>query len=412
MSYLIRSLTPLLILFLASCGGNDNKGIIVVFPQVEGPVQITEGSREHFFASYYGINSFDATERYVTVLETDIKNKLPDENDPATLGLVDLKTNTFIPLTETRAWNFQQGCMAHWLGTSPDSLIIYNDFRDNTYVSVIMNVHTRKEIKTLPYPVSAVSHDGKKALSINFSRLRLTRPDYGYGGRGQDPRENNPLPYDDGLFIIDIEAGVSKLLVSFQDVKELIPPISEGSIAWFNHTLFSREGSKIFWLSRQMDNKTRVTTSLTVNTDGTNLKRCFPDNWGGSHYDWLNDDELMITANWEGKQYAHVLFTVGEQDYKRLGNGILDNDGHGTFSPDRKWMITDTYPGGGMREQKIYLMDMKTEAVLPLGRYVQPPEFTNHWRCDIHCRWSPGGNMVGFNSTHTGSRQAYIFRFK
>ena len=412
MSYLIRSLTPLLILFLASCGGNDNKGIIVVFPQVEGPVQITEGSREHFFASYYGINSFDATERYVTVLETDIKNKLPDENDPATLGLVDLKTNTFIPLTETRAWNFQQGCMAHWLGTSPDSLIIYNDFRDNTYVSVIMNVHTRKEIRTLPYPVSAVSADGKKALSINFARLRLTRPDYGYGGRGQDPRENTPLPYDDGLFIIDIETGVSKLLVSFQDVKELIPPISEGSIAWFNHTLFSREGSKIFWLSRQMDNKTRVTTSLTVNSDGKNLRRCFPDNWGGSHYDWLNDDELMITANWEGKQYAHVLFTVGEQDYKRLGNGILDYDGHGTFSPDRKWMITDTYPGGGMREQKIYLTDMKTEAVLPLGRYVQPPEFNGHWRCDIHCRWSPGGKMVGFNSTHTGSRQAYIFRFK
>ncbi len=120
----------------------------------------------------------------------------------------------------------------------------------------------------------------------------------------------------------------------------------------------------------------------------------------------------MITANWEGKQYAHVLFTVGEQDYKRLGNGILDYDGHGTFSPDRKWMITDTYPGGGMREQKIYLTDMKTEAVLPLGRYVQPPEFNGHWRCDIHCRWSPGGKMVGFNSTHTGSRQAYIFRFK
>ncbi|HRW85080.1 MAG TPA: hypothetical protein P5180_06580 [Bacteroidales bacterium] len=409
---MIRSLTPLLILFLASCGGNDNKGIIVVFPQVEGPVQITEGSREHFFASYYGINSFDATERYVTVLETDIKNKLPDENDPATLGLVDLKTNTFIPITETRAWNFQQGCMAHWLGTSPDSLIIYNDFRDNTYVSVIMNVHTRKEIRTLPYPVSAVSADGKKALSINFARLRLTRPDYGYGGRGQDPRENNPLPYDDGLFIIDLETGVSELLVSFQDVRDLIPPLNEGSIAWFNHTLFSREGSKIFWLSRQMDNKTRVTTSLTVNSDGKNLRRCFPDNWGGSHYDWLNDDELMITANWEGKQYAHVLFTVGEQDYKRLGNGILDYDGHGTFSPDRKWMITDTYPGGGMREQKIYLTDMKTEAVLPLGRYVQPPEFNGHWRCDIHCRWSPGGKMVGFNSTHTGSRQAYIFRFK
>lgn len=52
----------------------------------------------------------------------------------------------FIPLTQTHAWNFQQDCMAHWLGTSPDSLIIFNDFRNEQFVSVIINVHTRQEI--------------------------------------------------------------------------------------------------------------------------------------------------------------------------------------------------------------------------------------------------------------------------
>jgi hypothetical protein len=399
-----------LCLIICSCTSPQKKGTVVVFPEISGPVRITDNNKEHFFASYYGITSFDRTERYVTVLETDIKFKLPEETKPATLGLVDLTTNRFIPLTQTRAWNFQQGCMAHWLATSPDSLIIFNDFREGKYVSVIMNVHTRKEIKIIPHPVSAVSPSGKEALSLNFSRLRLTRPDYGYGGGGQDAKEDIQLPPDDGLFIVDLETGESRLLVSLEQVKDLIPPLAEGSIAWFNHTLFSRKGSKIFWLSRQMDNNTRITTSLTVNRDGTDLRRCFPDNWAGSHFDWLNDDELMITANWEGKQYAHVLFTVGKQDYKRLGNGLLDYDGHGTFSPDQRWMVTDSYPSGGMREQKIYLMDMKTEAVLPLGRYVQPPEFTGFWRCDIHCRWSPSGKMIGFNSTHTGSRQVYIFR--
>jgi hypothetical protein len=411
----MKKLHPLILGILAatiSCNSPKQQGVTVVFPKINGPEQITDNSKEHLFASYYGINSFSKSERYVTVLETDIKFKLPDENEPATLGLVDLSTNHFIPLTQTRAWNFQQGCMAHWLATSPDSLIIFNDFRDGKYVSVIMNVHTKKELKTINFPVSAVSPNGDEALSINFSRLRLTRPDYGYGGGGQDAKEDIPLPADDGLFIIDLGTGESKLLVSFQQIKDLIPPLAEGSIAWFNHTLFSRKGSKIFWLSRQMDNKTRITTSLTVNRDGTDLRRCFPDNWAGSHFDWLNDDELMITANWEGKQYAHVLFTVGKQDYIRLGNGLLDYDGHGTFSSDQKWMVTDSYPSGGMREQKIYLMDMKTEAVLPLGRYVQPPEFNGFWRCDIHCRWSPGGRMIGFNSTHTGSRQVYIFKLQ
>jgi Tol biopolymer transport system component len=73
-------------------------------------------------------------------------------------------------------------------------------------------------------------------------------------------------------------------------------------------------------------------------------------------------------------------------------------------------MVTDTYPGLGMREQKIYLMNMKTEAVLSLGRFIEPKEFYEDWRCDIHPSWSPNGNIIGFNSAHTGSRQVYIIK--
>jgi hypothetical protein len=298
--------------------------------------------------------------------------------------------------------------MAHWLGTSPDSLIIYNDFRDGKYVSVILNVHTKKEIKFFPYPVSAVSPDGTKAVSINFSRLRITRTDYGYGGNGQNAREDVSFPEDDGLYMLDLINGTSKLIVSIDRVKDMVPPVGDGGIEYFCHTRFSRGGTKIFWLARAIPNWN--TTSFTVNTDGSDILRCFPDNWGGSHFDWLNDNELMITASYEGKQYGHILFTIGKSDYKRLGNGLLDYDGHGTFSPDGKWMVTDTYPSRGMNEQKIYLMDMKTKAVYPVGRFHMGEGYTGYWRCDIHCRWSPNGDMIGFNSTNNGSRQAYIIK--
>ena len=399
-----------LIMIIAWSCSDPQSGLTVVFPEVGGPVQITSNENEHFFASYYGIDSWSKDQKYVTVLQTDIKYKLPDKNDPATLGLVDLKTKEFIPLTQTRAWNFQEGCMAHWLGYSPDSLIIFNDLREGKYVSVILNVYTKKEIRTIPYPVSAVSPDGKEAVSINFSRLRITRTDYGYDGEGQDSKPGIQFPEDDGLFLVNLLTGEGKLIVSLAQIREMVPAITNEGIEYFAHTRFSREGSKIFWLARAIPE--RNTTSFTVNRDGTDLQRCFPDNWGGSHFDWLNDNELMITATYEGKEYAHVLFTVGEQDFKRLGNGILDYDGHGTFSPDGKWMVTDTYPGNRNREQKIYLMDMTTQAVLPLGRFIEPEEFTagtGFWRCDIHCRWSPKGDMIGFNSTYTGSRQVYVF---
>ncbi len=388
---------------------SKESGICIRFPEISKPVPITTGPEEHLFASYYGINSWSANQKYATVLETNVKFRIPTENDTATLGLVDMETHEFIPIATTRAWNFQQGCMAHWLATSPDSLIIYNDYIDGKFVSVILNVFTRAE-RIIPYPVSAVSPNGKEAICINFARLRITRPDYGYGGDGQDSKKETPFPADDGLFLVNLETGNAKLLVSIAQIKHQVPPTVGDLIEYFNHTLFSRDGSKIFWLARGQKN--RNTTAFTINRDGTNLLRCFPDEWGGSHFDWLDENNLMITAKYDGNAMGHILFTVGNDNYERLGKGLLDYDGHGTFSPDGNWMITDTYPDRISHEQKLYLMDMENQAVLALGRFVEPPEFTSGWRCDLHPRWSPDGDMFGFNSTFTESRQVYVIKFE
>ncbi|MEX0882340.1 MAG: hypothetical protein WDZ72_02595 [Cyclobacteriaceae bacterium] len=206
--------------------------------------------------------------------------------------------------------------MAHWLGTSPDSLIIYNDLREGKFVSIIMNVHTKEELKTIPYPISAVSPDGKKAVSINFARLRITRKDYGYGGEGQDNKAQVQFPKDEGIFLINLETGDAKLIVSIADIKNQVPKVPQEGIEYFNHTLFSREGSKIFWLARATPQ--RNTSSFTVNTDGLEIQRCFPDVWGGSHFDWLSGDELMVTSEFDGRQYSHVLFSVGQKNYRDL----------------------------------------------------------------------------------------------
>ena len=69
-----------------------------------------------------------------------------------------------------------------------------------------------------------------------------------------------------------------------------------------------------------------------------------------------------------------------------LGKGLLDYDGHGTFSPDGKWMVTDTYPKNELMEQKIFLMEMESEAVISLGRFQNNKIYEKDWRCDIHCR--------------------------
>ena len=101
------------------------------FPAFSAPRAITSGPKDHLFASYYAINAWSADGRYATVLETDVKGRLPTEHDAATLGVVDAKAgNRFLPLTETRCWNFQEATMAHWLGAAPNAPFIYNDLAE------------------------------------------------------------------------------------------------------------------------------------------------------------------------------------------------------------------------------------------------------------------------------------------
>lgn len=386
------------------------------FPTFSKPRAITSGPKDHLFASYYAINAWSADGRYATVLETDVKNRLPTEEDVAVLGVVDAQDNNrFVPLTETRCWNFQEATMAHWLGTAPQSQFIFNDLVGGKFVSVIFDMATKTR-RVVPYPISAVSPDGKWAVSINYARLRLTRPDYGYGGNGQDSRSDVTWPTDDGLWLVNLESGEGKLIVPIASVRDRMPQVKDPkALAYFCHTVFSRDGSKIFWLARSVENLTGQkvvrkweTTAFTCNRDGSNVQRCFPDGWGGSHFNWLDGQRLLVTAKYKDTVYSHVLFTVGKSDYTRVGRGVLDFDGHGVFSDDGQWMATDTYPDR-LGERKLMVLRMSDQAILPLGTFFVPELYREQYsRCDLHPRWRPDGRMLAFNSVHEGSRQVYV----
>ncbi|MDZ7723550.1 MAG: hypothetical protein U5R06_12290 [candidate division KSB1 bacterium] len=99
----------LFIMVTLQCSTEKSDPSVVNFPQVSEPIAITSGPLEHFYASYYGITSWSENQKYATVLQTDIKFRLPTGDDPATLGLVDMETCEFLPLAETRCWNFPAG---------------------------------------------------------------------------------------------------------------------------------------------------------------------------------------------------------------------------------------------------------------------------------------------------------------
>ena len=388
------------------------------FPEVGEAYAVTSGPHEHLLASYYGVNSWSKDFRYLAVLETDLVDSLPKADQPADICLVDLKNNNeLIPVTKTYCWNFQEATMLHWLPWAEDTFI-YNDRRDGKFVSVILNWKTGEE-RIIPYPVSAVSEDGLKAVSINYGRLYHTRPDYGYPGGGQDPKLDVSWPKDDGLWLVDLKTGEAELIVSVASQKDKMTQMKDPKgLAYFCHTAFSKDGSHIFWLARTVENLEAQgsyvgkwqTTSFTCNSDGTDVRRCFPDGWGGSHFNWLDDKTIMVTANvYGGKEVGHVMVTVGDEENRiHVAPGLMDWNSHCLFSPDGKFMSGDGYINKDMYRGWAF-MRMEDWTVKTIGTFFVPKQYKRiYTRCDLHARFRPDGKQLGFNSVHEGTRQVYL----
>mgnify|MGYP002352942593 FL=1 len=92
---------------------------------------------------------------------------------------------------------------------------------------------------------------------------------------------------------------------------------------------------------------------------------------------------------------------------KTVDHPRLDSDGHCTVSPDRKWLLTDTYPDRN-RRVSLLLYNWEKGEVIEVGEFESPPELEDAVRCDLHPRWSPDGMRICIDSAHTGERQMYV----
>jgi len=394
---------------------------------------LTQGPGHHFFG-YYDKCPWDATERYVLGMEVGFINRPPRAGDAVTIGLIDVdEGNRWRPLAQTTAWCWQQGTMLQWLGSAPDRLVAYNTRVADGYGSVIRDVHSGEE-RALPRPVYAVSRDGQSAVSVNFARLGVTRPGYGYNGL-PDPWEGELHPTDDGIYWMDLESGEHELIITLDQIVAIRPQESmEGCKHWFNHLQFNTDDSRFLFLHRWTTPAgQRLTRLFTSDPRGKDI-RCVADDDMTSHFDWRNPTQILAWARQHGIGDRYFLFqdrdmsevdggrtdlssgqvqdvgqAAGVPGVRAIGDAIMTEDGHCSFSPDGRWVLTDTYPGRDST-RSLLLFELASERSVEVGRYFAPPEITGEIRCDLHPRWSRDGRQVCFDSVHEGSRQMYAVR--
>ncbi|MCB1086709.1 MAG: hypothetical protein KDM63_06665, partial [Verrucomicrobiae bacterium] len=240
---------------------------------------ITRGPGHHWFG-YYDKLQFDPTNRFVLGMRVDFEHRSPTPDDTIEVGMVDLEDkDRWIPLGQSRAWNWQQGCMLQWLPGS-ESTVIWNDREQDRFVCHLLDTRTGDK-RTVPHPIYSVSPDGKSAVTPDFARIGDVRPGYGYAGI-PDSRAANLAPDDSGIFHIDLETGASKLIIPLSQIAALgeIPKPQPGIKHYFNHLLFNPDGTRFIALHRwRYPDGSRLTRMITAAPDGSDIRLVIPNGY-------------------------------------------------------------------------------------------------------------------------------------
>ena len=368
---------------------------------------ITRGPKFHWFG-YYDKLEFDPTNRYVLGMEADFEHRQPTPEDAISIGMVDLHDNDrWIELGRTKAWCWQQGCMLQWIPES-QSEVIWNNREAGQYVSRIFDV-TTKTARTIPYPIYALTPDGKDALSVDFSRLNDVRPGYGYVGV-PDPNFDELIPDKTGVFRINLSSGKRQMLFSVAEIVRRPPALITMKDAkhYFIHLLASPYSPRFIFLHRWIGPHGTGTRMFTAALDGSDI-RLIDSNGFTSHFIWRDETNILAFSNQPSHGKRFYLFEdAARGKIEAVGPDEMTQDGHATYLANHDWILCDTYPGGE-RMQNPYLYHVPTNRKISLGLFHSPPAYHDAWRCDTHPRSSHDGRLVVIDSPEAKSgRQLHL----
>ena len=316
--------------------------------------------------------------------------------------------NKFIKVSTTTTWSWQQGSMLQWDPLNPQNQIIFNDIIEGKYGAKVFNINTEKVIKTYNRPIYALSKNGKLAVSMNFSRLSRIRPGYGYRLL-PDFKKCEDAPNDDGLFLMDMLTGSSRLIVSLAELANKLPK-NISSEHYINHSNFSPDGKFIsfFHIWNETSSGKRKIRFYVYNLLLNSLQ-LLEDDRLVSHYDWKGNNTLLVTNRDKHLKWYYSLYNL--TDLPRTDLQIqLGVDGHPMVNPNNENIfVTDSSPDKRL-DQHLFLIDVRNESCVEVKAFFSPPRFKGPVRCDLHPRWDRTGEYICIDTAYNGKREMVLVK--
>lgn len=352
------------------------------------------------FFGYYNVSP-ENEKGHVLYHEVKGNNVRQSKYEQANLNL--LNDDVKLTFASSLAWNWQQGSMLQWLPSSQFNKIIYNDYssNDDKYKSVVYNMESQNFVE-YEKPIYSISRCGKFGLSLNFDRLKNMRPDYGYFQRKIETVSDE----NDGIWRLDFDSGNVDFILSLNELKLFNKSDSMiGASHKVNHIDISPSSKRFIFLHRWIGPKGRYTRLLSCDIDGENLCLLNGDEMT-SHCCWLNDTEILAFCSYKNISTGYFKFLDLSEKVENYSEYLPEVDGHPSISPNKKWILTDCYPGRN-RFSSLFLMNVKSKKLYKLGDFYQPVEYMGEKRIDLHPKWNTKGDSVYFESGHDGKRKLY-----
>lgn len=306
-------------------------------------------------------------------------------------------------IISSKFYNFQQGLRPLWID---NNRIIFNQFLDEKLISTIYNIKDDSYLD-LKFPVQEISPKNNLIISMDYLKLDIINKDYGYGIK--DKSIKNKIDgiigynYLENKYIFKLG---SEFIHKLSQNKDL--PISETEINHINHSPYDKSFLFIY-RNRQSKGFSELFKYNYLNEDIELL-------YSGklmSHYCWINKNKIFTYLKHNN---VNGFYEISTSNNVKINQEILVNvkdnynDGHPSLSPNKKWIIYDSYPDKA-RKSRLYLIKNKKKAKkILIGTFYSPLNYYGYNRCDLHPRWSPNGELISFDSTHEGVRKTYLIK--
>ena len=403
----------------------------------------TPGNFDHSIG-YHDMKPFNKSDNNLVLLHRFPLNNLgfKDKDTKIDICLWDISKSKIEKIDETDTWSWEQGARLQWIN---EDECIYNKSINNNPSSVIYNINNSSK-KTLNNCIYSLNKNGS-ILSVNYSRIWKLWKSYGYDNLiSLNTDIEKKKPDDDGIFLCDFDNN-KKLILSVKKAVQLcgLEHIDKDFFLCF--PTFNYSGNKFVSFLRYFSDSGALISHL-ICSNIKEQKNTILAREKVSHFEWINDEEIIVWCrnlnqkiiklrnnnflekkifpairkildlskiNLKNKILRsdyHLINTDEPSEITRLNNTSLNEDGHPQISPDKKFLITDTY-ANSKGYMKLLLLNITSNKVYTLGEF-KIAEYLqkNNLKYDLHPRWDNSGNLISIDSSHVGSRQSFILNIE